>query len=156
MRRVTAVSQGYNYSHMRAIISPDGGAYSYADTDYANPDAPTQIANGLSTTTFTYDNNGNVTQKTVDGTTTTYVYIREREQQKLRVHGYLPAAGEAPRPATGVDGLLQFGPSVGSDVSDEPQYCQASWRDLPREPVLWLAMTPFSACLQSQPTKFSE
>ena len=26
------------------------------------------------TTTFTYDNNGNVTQKTVDGTTTTYVY----------------------------------------------------------------------------------
>jgi RHS repeat-associated protein len=42
--------------------------------DYANPDAVTQIANGLSTTTFTYDNNGNVTQKTVDGTTTTYVY----------------------------------------------------------------------------------
>jgi RHS repeat-associated protein len=34
----------------------------------------TQIANGLSTTTFTYDNNGNVTQKTTDGTTTTYVY----------------------------------------------------------------------------------
>jgi RHS repeat-associated protein len=41
---------------------------------YADPDAVTQIANGLSTTTFTYDNNGNVTQKTVDGTTTTYVY----------------------------------------------------------------------------------
>jgi RHS repeat-associated protein len=41
---------------------------------YANPDAVTQIANGLSTTTFTYDNNGNVTQKTTDGTTTTYVY----------------------------------------------------------------------------------
>jgi RHS repeat-associated protein len=41
---------------------------------YANPDAVTQIANGLSTTTFTYDNNGNVTQKTMDGTTTTYVY----------------------------------------------------------------------------------
>jgi YD repeat-containing protein len=40
---------------------------------YADPDAVTQIANGLSTTTFTYDNNGNVTQKTVDGTTTTYV-----------------------------------------------------------------------------------
>jgi RHS repeat-associated protein len=41
---------------------------------YANPDAVTQIANGLSTTTFTYDNNGNVSQKTADGTTTTYVY----------------------------------------------------------------------------------
>ena len=26
------------------------------------------------TSTFTYDNNGNVTQKTTDGTTTTYVY----------------------------------------------------------------------------------
>jgi hypothetical protein len=39
-------------------------------TAYAAPDAVTQIANGLSTTTFTYDNNGNVTQKTVDGTTT--------------------------------------------------------------------------------------
>jgi RHS repeat-associated protein len=48
--------------------------YSYAGTGYANPDAVTQIANGLSTTTFTYDNNGNVTQKTVDGTTTTYVW----------------------------------------------------------------------------------
>jgi hypothetical protein len=33
---------------------------------YANPHAATQIANGLSTTTFTYDNNGNVTQKTVE------------------------------------------------------------------------------------------
>jgi RHS repeat-associated protein len=41
---------------------------------YADPDAVTQIANGLSTTTFTYDNNGNVTQKTVDGTSTTYIY----------------------------------------------------------------------------------
>jgi YD repeat-containing protein len=41
---------------------------------YADPDAPTQIANGISTTTFMYDNNGNVTQKTVDATTTTYVY----------------------------------------------------------------------------------
>jgi RHS repeat-associated protein len=48
--------------------------YTYAGTGYANPDAVTQIANGLSTTTFAYDNDGNVTQKTVDGTTTTYVW----------------------------------------------------------------------------------
>jgi hypothetical protein len=41
---------------------------------YANPDAVTQIANERSTTTFMFDNNGNVTQKTVDGTTTIYVY----------------------------------------------------------------------------------
>ena len=48
--------------------------YSYAGIAYANPDAPTQIANGVSTTTFSYDADGNVTQKTVDGTTTTYVW----------------------------------------------------------------------------------
>jgi YD repeat-containing protein len=59
---------------MRAVISPDGGSYPYADMAYANPDAVTTIANGLSTTTFSYDADGNVTQKTVDGTTTTYVY----------------------------------------------------------------------------------
>src|SRR5262245_37525240 len=49
-------------------------AYSYAGTGYSNPDAPTQIANGVSTTTFSYDADGNVTQETVDGTTTTYVW----------------------------------------------------------------------------------
>jgi hypothetical protein len=41
---------------------------------YANPHAVTQIANRLSTTTFAYDNAGNVVQKTVDGATTTYVW----------------------------------------------------------------------------------
>ena len=35
--------------------------YSYGGMAYANPDAVTQIANGLSTTTFVYDNSGNVT-----------------------------------------------------------------------------------------------
>src|SRR5229473_3051600 len=30
-------------------------SYTYASTGYANPDAVTQIANGLSTTTFQYD-----------------------------------------------------------------------------------------------------
>lgn len=39
---------------------------------YANPDAVTQIANGLSTTTFSYDNNGNLAQKITDGVTTTW------------------------------------------------------------------------------------
>jgi RHS repeat-associated protein len=47
----------------------------------------TQIANGLSTTTFTYDNNGNVTQKTVDGTTTTYVYDYANRLTALGVLG---------------------------------------------------------------------
>jgi RHS repeat-associated protein len=54
---------------------------------YADPDAVTQIANGLSTTTFTYDNNGNVTQKTVDGTTTTYVYDYANRLTALGVGG---------------------------------------------------------------------
>jgi RHS repeat-associated protein len=41
---------------------------------YANPDAVAQIANGLSTTSISYDQDGNLSQKTVDGTTTTYLY----------------------------------------------------------------------------------
>jgi len=45
--------------------------YTYAGTGYANPHAIIQIANGLSTTTCTYDNNGNVIQV---GTTTFYSY----------------------------------------------------------------------------------
>jgi len=40
-----------------------------ADDD-PNPDAVTQIANGLSTSTFAYDASGNLVQKTTDGTTT--------------------------------------------------------------------------------------
>jgi YD repeat-containing protein len=41
---------------------------------YANPDAVTQVGNGLSTSTYSYDNDGNLAQKTTDGVTTTYVY----------------------------------------------------------------------------------
>ena len=58
---------------MRAIVLLDDGSYSYAGIGYANPDAVTQIANGLSTTTFNYDENGNLTQKTTDGVTTSYL-----------------------------------------------------------------------------------
>jgi hypothetical protein len=36
--------------------------YSYVGVAYANPDAANQIANGLSTTAFSYGNKGNVTQ----------------------------------------------------------------------------------------------
>src|SRR5271165_4905385 len=59
---------------MRAIVAPEEGSYSYAGTGYANPHAVTQIANGLSTTTYAYDNNGNLIKKTTDGTTATYVW----------------------------------------------------------------------------------
>jgi RHS repeat-associated protein len=54
---------------------------------YANPHAPTQIANGVSTTTFVYDNNGNVTQKTTDGTTTAYVWDYANRLTALGVLG---------------------------------------------------------------------
>jgi RHS repeat-associated protein len=61
--------------------------YSYAGIKYANPHAPTQIADGVSTTTFVYDNNGNVTQKTTDGTTTTYVWDYANRLTALGVLG---------------------------------------------------------------------
>jgi hypothetical protein len=48
------------------------GSYTYAGTGYANPHAVTQIATGLSTSTFQFDNNGNVIQKLTDGVLTTY------------------------------------------------------------------------------------
>ena len=56
------IVQGYN-SLMRAIVAPEEGSYSYAGTGYANPHAVSQIANGQSTTTYSYDQNGNLTQK---------------------------------------------------------------------------------------------
>ena len=59
---------------MRAIMLLDDGSYSYAGMGYANPHAVTQIANGQSTTTYSYDQNGNLTQKTTDGVTTTYLW----------------------------------------------------------------------------------
>jgi RHS repeat-associated protein len=61
--------------------------YSYYGTGYANPDAITQLANGLSTSTFSYDNDGNLVQKTVDGTTTTYVYDYANRLTALGVGG---------------------------------------------------------------------
>jgi YD repeat-containing protein len=59
---------------MRVAASHDPNRYPYSGIGYANPDAVTQIANGLSTSTFIYDNNGNLAQKTTDGVITTYVY----------------------------------------------------------------------------------
>src|SRR5258708_9400323 len=41
----------------------------------------------LVTTTFQFDNNGNVTQKTVDGTTTTYIYDYANRLTALGVAG---------------------------------------------------------------------
>jgi RHS repeat-associated protein len=49
-------------------------SYRYGGVSYANPDAPTQIANGVSTSTYNWDADGNLIQKTTDGTTTSYAY----------------------------------------------------------------------------------
>src|SRR5258708_3981945 len=54
--------------------SPDAATYRYARMGYANPDAVTQIANGLSTTTYAYDNNGNLISSGNGTATTTYTY----------------------------------------------------------------------------------
>ena len=59
---------------MRAIAPLDGESCSYAGIGYANPHAVTQIAKGQSTTTYSYDQNGNLSQKTTDGVTTTYLW----------------------------------------------------------------------------------
>jgi YD repeat-containing protein len=59
------ILQGYNYP-MRAIVPLDDGSHSYAGTGYANPNAVTQIATGQSTTTYSYDQNGNLVRKTTD------------------------------------------------------------------------------------------
>ena len=48
--------------------------YTYAGTGYANPHAVTQIGNGVSTTTYAYDNNGNLTSAGNGTATTTYTY----------------------------------------------------------------------------------
>jgi len=69
----SAPSPRYN-SFMRIFGPADASSHPYAWMGYANPDAVTQIANGVSTSTFTYDNNGNLAQKTTDGVITTYVY----------------------------------------------------------------------------------
>ena len=59
---------------MRTIVPLDKTSYLYVGTGYANPHAVTQLANGQSTTTYSYDQNGNLSQKTTDGLTTTYLW----------------------------------------------------------------------------------
>ena len=109
---------------MRAVISPDGGGYPYAGTSYADPDAVTQIANGLSTTTFTYDNNGNVTQKTTDGTTT---IVRDGLAISRVDEEFLAILREPPPWADGLP--------LSGKVHSGPHYLEA-----PKEPAKPLAM----------------
>ncbi len=52
--------------------SSNVGSHLYVWIGYANPDAVTQIANGLSTTTYAYDNDGNLISAGTGTATTTY------------------------------------------------------------------------------------
>src|SRR5882762_4858241 len=49
-------------------------SYQYGGVSYANPHALTQLSNGLSTTSYAYDNNGNLTSAGNGTATTTYSY----------------------------------------------------------------------------------
>jgi len=61
---------------MRTIAPLDEEPCSYARTGYASPNAVTQIANGVSTTTLVYDQNGNLTSSKLKGAaaSSTYAY----------------------------------------------------------------------------------
>lgn len=66
-------AQTFTYDLLGNITDKTSGAvtfYAYAGTNYANPDAPTGIGNGLATTTLAYDQNGNL----LTFGTTTYAY----------------------------------------------------------------------------------
>jgi putative transposase len=102
---------------MRAAALCPSSRYPYGGTAYANPDAATQIANGLSTTTFSYDADGNVTQKTVDGTSTTYVYDYANRLTALGVGG-----------ATTTYGYDAFGQRVLLAIIDWASRAVLAWR----------------------------
>lgn len=70
-----------------ALGTTTANTYTYAGTGYANPHALTTLSNGVSTSTFVYDNDGNVTQKTTDGTTTTYIWDYANRLTALGVGG---------------------------------------------------------------------
>ena len=51
----------YDYDDLGSMTyASDLGTYTYAETNYANPHAVTQVANGTATTTYAYDNSGNL------------------------------------------------------------------------------------------------
>jgi YD repeat-containing protein len=59
---------------MRVAANAVWVTYTYAGMGYANPHAPTQIGDGHSTTTYSYDNNGNLASAGNGTATTSYSY----------------------------------------------------------------------------------
>jgi YD repeat-containing protein len=70
---------------MRTTEPPDVASYSYAGAGYANPHAATQIGNGTATTTYAYDNNGNLTSAGTGAATTSYSYDYANRLIAIRV-----------------------------------------------------------------------
>src|SRR5260370_5236547 len=94
--------------------SPDAATYTYAGTGYANPDAVTQIANGLSTTTYSYDNDGNLVSSGNGTATTTYTYDYENRLIALfaggatTTYGYDAFGARVIQPGTSTTTLYPF------------------------------------------------
>jgi len=61
--------------------------YTYGSTGYANPDAVTSLSDGLTTTTYSYDQNGNLVSTANGATTTTYAYDYANRLVALGVNG---------------------------------------------------------------------
>jgi hypothetical protein len=72
---------------MRVTAPYPGERQAYAMRVPCRGKCKQQVRKKVVTTTFTYDNNGNVIQKTVDGTTTTYVYDYSNRLTALGVGG---------------------------------------------------------------------
>ena len=99
----TSFSNTYTYDAIGNITNKsDQGAYEYAETGYANPQAVTSIGNGVATTTYAYDNNGNLIStdswaytwdyrnrltQSSDGSATTYGYDHDNQRVKKTVSG---------------------------------------------------------------------
>jgi len=68
--------QVFTYDPVGNILTGPAGTYSYAAPSYTDPDAVTGIVNGSSTTSFTYDHNGNLTNAS-SGPSYTWDYRNE-------------------------------------------------------------------------------
>ena len=73
----------FTYDPVGNILSGPAGTYTYGGgSAYTDPDAVTKITNGTSTTSFTYDNNGNLTNASSG-----FTYTWDYNNRLLTAHG---------------------------------------------------------------------
>lgn len=104
--------QTFTYDPVGNLLTGPEGTYHYNGAANADPDAVTSITNGTSTTTFTYDNNGNLTNASSgftygwdwdnhlltafgSGATSTYGYDYTGERVQVAASGITTAYPEA-------------------------------------------------------------